>query len=99
MTEARRRRPASVGQTIGGVLVGFDEQVWRQTPPAQERVEKVDRVRTVSAANGLTIELPTEAPEAGGGPIEPAEAPAGPAAAPSSDAPSHAGRRTGAGEA
>ncbi len=64
MGEARRRRPATVGQTIGGVLVGFDEQVWRNAPPAQERVEQADRVRSVVAASGLTIEMPAAMAEA-----------------------------------
>ena len=49
-----------IGQTIGGVLVGFDEQVWRRQPPARERVAAVDRLRTVVAPSGLTIELPEE---------------------------------------
>jgi hypothetical protein len=62
--EARRRKPATVGQTIGGVLVGFDEQVWRNAPPAQERVEQTDRVQSVVAANGLTIEMPAAVDEA-----------------------------------
>jgi hypothetical protein len=44
------------------VLVGFDEQVWRQQPPAQERVAAVARVRTVVAPSGLTIELPEPEP-------------------------------------
>ncbi len=53
-----RRRSAPVGSTIGGILVGFDEQVWRRQPPAQERVGQVDRARTIVAPSGLTVELP-----------------------------------------
>lgn len=64
MGGARRGRPAAVGQTIGGVLVGFDEQVWRNAPPAQERVEQADRVRSVVAASGLTIEMSAALDEA-----------------------------------
>jgi hypothetical protein len=61
-TEAvrRRRRSGGVGQTIGGILVGFDEQVWRQRPPAQERVASTDRALRVSAPGGRTIELPSD---------------------------------------
>lgn len=72
---ARRPRGASVTQTIGGVLVGFDEQVWSRRPPAQERVEQVDRVRTVVASEGLTIELPAD--ERGLAPVGPEEHPQG----------------------
>jgi len=60
----RRRRGSSVAQTIGGVLVGFDEQVWSRHPPAQEQVGQVDRARTVVVPGGLTVELPAEAPRA-----------------------------------
>jgi len=55
---ARRPRDASIRRAIGGVLVRFDEQVWRQRPPAQERVEQVDRVLTVVATGGMTVHLP-----------------------------------------
>jgi hypothetical protein len=54
----RRRSGPSVGTTIGGILVGFDEQVWRRQPPAHERVQQVDRAMTVVTPGGLTIELP-----------------------------------------
>lgn len=59
---ARRPGPGtSVGRTIGGILVGFDEQVWRRQPPAQERVEQVDRLGTVVSGAGLTVTLPETA--------------------------------------
>ena len=64
----RRRRGPSVGTTIGGILVGFDEQVWRRQPPAHELVQQVDRSMTVVAPGGLTIELPD-----GGSASEPAD--------------------------
>ncbi len=53
-----RKRGRSIPQTIGGVLVGFDEQTWSRRPPAQERVEQVGRLATVVMPGGLTIELP-----------------------------------------
>ncbi len=56
----RRAQRASVGQTIGGILVGFDEQVWSRRPPAQERVQQIDRLGTVVTPTGLTIRLPDE---------------------------------------
>jgi len=64
---ARRPRGPSITQTIGGVLVGFDEQVLRRRPPAQERVEQVDRALTVAAPNGIIVALPAPL-----GPPEPA---------------------------
>jgi hypothetical protein len=60
------RRRSSVPQTIGAVLVGFDEQVWSRRPPAQERVEQVGRLRTVATPGGLTIELPPDGETAAG---------------------------------
>lgn len=59
------RRRSSVPQTIGGVLVGFDEQVWNRRPPAQERAEQVDRLGTVVGSGTLTIVLP-EPPDGSG---------------------------------
>jgi hypothetical protein len=49
-----------VGQTIGGLLVGFDEQVFGRRPPGQEVVVEVDRLRSVSPAAGLTVRLPDD---------------------------------------
>ena len=34
----KRKRPA--GETIGGILVGFDQQIFRDLPPAQELVQQ-----------------------------------------------------------
>jgi hypothetical protein len=53
-----KRRRSPVGHTIGGILVGFDEQVLRRLPPAQEVVAQVDRARTVVPGTGLIIEFP-----------------------------------------
>lgn len=49
-----RKRP-STGQTIGGIIAGFDQQVWRTTPPAQELVAKGKRLAPVPAAGGGTL--------------------------------------------
>lgn len=56
----RPRGEPTIGQTIGGVLVGFDEQVFGRRPPGQEVVEQIDRLRSVSPGSGLTIELPDD---------------------------------------
>lgn len=46
----KKRRP--VGETIGGIIVGFDQQIFRTTPPVQELIAKGQPVRTVSGQDG-----------------------------------------------
>ena len=65
---AKRKRP--VGETIGGILVGFDQQVFRTTPPAQELVRKGQPVRGLSGEDGSTLDIVF--PDAAA-PVEPAE--------------------------
>ena len=67
----RRRRP-SAAQTIGGVLFGFEQQVWRTAPPPQELVHHARPDAPVPAGDGtmLTIELPCA-------PVEPGKTPDG----------------------
>ena len=56
-----KKRP-STGQTIGGIVAGFEQQVWRTTPPASELVAKGKPLAPVPAAGGgsLTVGLPEE---------------------------------------
>jgi hypothetical protein len=42
------KKHKAVGGTIGGILVGFDQQVFRTTPPAHELVVKGSPVRGLS---------------------------------------------------
>ena len=42
----KRRRPA--GQTLGSIIVGFDQQIFRTLPPAQELVARARPVRGTS---------------------------------------------------
>lgn len=53
------KRP-SVGQTIGGIVAGIEQQIFRTTPPAQELVAKGAPLRPVAAADGgtITVRLP-----------------------------------------
>lgn len=55
---SRRRRPS--GQTIGGVLFGFEQQVFRNQPPPHELVHHARADASVAAGDGslLTIALP-----------------------------------------
>ena len=65
---AKRRRAAQGAQTIGGMLAGFDGQVFRTTPPPHELVRKGDRLPTIPTGDSgvLILELPED-------PVEPAE--------------------------
>jgi hypothetical protein len=58
-----RKKGPGVGQTIGSVLAGFDQQVFRTTPPPHELVQKGTRLPAVPADDGgtLTIHLPGDA--------------------------------------
>jgi len=53
----RRRRP--VGETIGGILVGFDQQIFRDLPPAQELVQQSRPLRgLVGLGDGREVVFP-----------------------------------------
>ncbi len=51
----RKRRP--VGETIGGIIVGFDQQIFRTTPPVQELIVKGQPVRGLSGEDGGDLEV------------------------------------------
>ena len=51
----KKRRP--VGETIGGIIVGFDQQIFRTMPPVQELIAKAKPVRTVSGQDGGDFEV------------------------------------------
>jgi hypothetical protein len=50
-----KKKRRTVGHTIGGILVGFDEQVFRTTPPVNELVAKGTPLRTLAADGGGTL--------------------------------------------
>jgi len=60
MTKPKKRQP--LGQSIGGVLFGFEQQVFRNQPPPHELVHHARPDAPVPTGNGtmLTIELPEE---------------------------------------
>jgi hypothetical protein len=79
VTQHRKKtKAASVGQTIGGILVGFDQQIFRTTPPVNELVAKGDRLAPVAASDGGTMRVrmpedpPPDAPEPADAPEPPA---------------------------
>jgi hypothetical protein len=69
----RKKRPA-LGATIGGILVGFDQQVFKTVPAAVESVHHARPDVPVPTKDGrLIVILPpeprdAEAPDAGEGP-------------------------------
>src|SRR6187551_3020921 len=67
VSEQRKKKGESVGQTIGGMLVGLDQQIFRSTPPVNEMVAKGDRLAPVAASGGGTMRvgLPGDPPAPG----------------------------------
>jgi hypothetical protein len=65
----RKKKPGRpLGETIGGILVGFDQQILRNLPPAHELVEKSRPVRGLSDQGGdLEVVFPDDV-DAGGEP-------------------------------
>jgi hypothetical protein len=59
---SKRKKAQAAGQTIGGILAGFDGQVFRSTPPPHELVRKGDRLPSIPAGDGgtLIVELPED---------------------------------------
>jgi hypothetical protein len=53
----RKRRKQPIGQTIGGVLFGFEQQVLRTTPPPQELVRHARPDAPVPAGDGSLIHI------------------------------------------
>jgi hypothetical protein len=51
----RKRRP--VGETIGGIIVGFDQQIFRAVPPVQELIAKGQPVRGLSGEGGSKLDV------------------------------------------
>jgi effector-binding domain-containing protein len=60
MTEAKKKPP--LGQTIGGVLFGFEQQVLRNQPPPHELVHHARPDDPVPAGDGgfLAIDMPAD---------------------------------------
>jgi len=56
---SKKRRPT--GQTLGAIIVGFDQQIFRTIPPAEELVVKSKPVRGLSGqAPGLEVTFPRD---------------------------------------
>ena len=53
----RRRAGRPVGETLGGILAGFDQQILRQQPPAHELVLKGPPVRGLAGDDPASLEI------------------------------------------
>ena len=60
MATPKKKQP--LGQTIGGVLFGFEQQVLRNQPPPHELVHHARPDNPVAAGDGgfVTIDLPDD---------------------------------------
>lgn len=63
-----KRRKQPLGQSIGGVLFGFEQQIFRNQPPPHELVHQARPDAAVPAGDGsmVTIELPDDESDATG---------------------------------
>jgi hypothetical protein len=77
MTTPKRKQP--LGQSIGGVLFGFEQQVFRNQPPPHELVHHARPDDPVPAGDGtmVSFELPDDHRD-----LDEAAAPDGPPATP-----------------
>jgi hypothetical protein len=73
-----KRRP--VGETIGGIIVGFDQQIFRTMPPVQELIVKGKPVRGISGPGGSQLEVvfPDDVDQVPPDPKPPGDAPDAP---------------------
>ncbi len=53
----KRRKGRPIGETLGGIIVGFDQQIFRTLPPPHELVQKGAPVRGLTGVDGGTFEL------------------------------------------
>ena len=68
MSSGSRRKRQSMSQSIGGVLFGFEQQVWRNVPPPEELVHHARPDGPVASADGSTVEIRMPDDVTGGGP-------------------------------
>ena len=61
---AKQRTGRPLGDTIGGILVGFDQQIMRNLPPPHELVQKAAPVRGLTGEDGGTCTVMMPAADA-----------------------------------
>ena len=62
MSSGSRKKRQSVAQTAGGIMFGFEQQIFRDAPPPQEVVHQARPDASVPAGDGsfVTLELPDD---------------------------------------
>ena len=70
------RSSGGAGQAIGGILAGFDYQVFRASKPTAELVQAAKPVRGLSGEGGdlVSVDYPLDAPPPEGGVVPPGRA-------------------------
>lgn len=54
---AKGKKTRPLGSSLGGILVGFDQQIMRTLPPPHELVRKGSPVRGLTSEDGGEIEV------------------------------------------
>lgn len=54
MAASRKRKGRPIGETLGGMIAGFDQQIFRTLPPPHELVQKGAPVRGTRARIAVT---------------------------------------------
>ncbi len=57
MGAPRKKRGRPIGETLGGMIVGFDQQIFRTLPPPHELVQKGAPVRGLTGEDGGDLEV------------------------------------------
>jgi hypothetical protein len=60
---AKKKGGRPIGESLGGILAGFDQQIMRNQPPPHELVHKGAPVRGLSGEDGGEIEILLPGPE------------------------------------
>jgi hypothetical protein len=57
-----KRKGRPIGQTIGGIVVGFDQQVFKTTRPIPELIESAKPIPPVASSDGGTLDIDVPVP-------------------------------------
>lgn len=57
MGAPRKKKGRPIGETLGGMIVGFDQQIFRTLPPPHELVQKAAPVRGLTGEGGGDLEV------------------------------------------
>lgn len=53
----RKKKGRPIGETLGGMIVGFDQQIFRTLPPPHELVQKGAPVGGLTGEDGGDLEV------------------------------------------